>query len=204
MYHGCRETLERDPQDLEDPQVLQDRQDRDLCVNHSVTFWIKLPDQSLFDWLIFISDICGYGRFRILRFGICAGEKGELWGLLRTSSSSRSTCALCYIFSFIVEGTTWSAWSIRATRSSWPTWSSFSRLRSGFWGTLPTRTWWHTWPACKCWQFNLQSLNFSRQSRFQCSLWWRTSEWGLLDCRVCPVHQELMVYQERRVPKEKR
>lgn len=100
MYHGCRETLERDPQDLEDPQVLQDRQDRDLCVNHSVTFWIKLPDQSLFDWLIFISDICGYGRFRILRFGICAGEKAELWGLLRTSSSSRSTCALCYIFFF--------------------------------------------------------------------------------------------------------
>lgn len=60
------------------------------------------------------------------------------------------TCALCKIFSFIVEGTTWSPWSTRATGSSWPTWSRYSRHRFGFWGNWPTRERWRTWPACKC------------------------------------------------------
>lgn len=34
-------------------------------------------DQSLTERLISVSDICGYGRFRIPRFGVCAGETGE-------------------------------------------------------------------------------------------------------------------------------
>lgn len=113
------------------------------------------------------------------------------------------TCALCKIFSFIVEGTTWSPWSTRATGSSWPTWSRYSRHRFGFWGNWPTRERWRTWPACKCRCVNTQSRHLTRQSGLQCSLWWRTSE-HLLDCRACPVYQELMAHQDRQVPKEKR
>lgn len=76
------------------------------------------------------------------------------WGLI----IEIQTCALCKIYSFVVEGTTWST---RATWSSWPTWSCYSRHKFGFWGNWPTRKRWRTWPACKCRCINTHHLILS-------------------------------------------
>lgn len=118
-------------------------------------------------------------------WNLCGWEKWTLksiWG-----SRHNGDPHACKIFSLIVEGSTWSTWSPRPTRSSWRPWSLNSSHRFGFWSSWPPRKRWCPWSACKCQCINAEleltdgQLNevfwvvgFARFTRY----WWLTGSDG--------------------------